>query len=169
MSRRYLALCTDCDWHTGLLEAEADAGRAFRAHTCAVPPPPKPKKRKPEQVEPAAPIAPPALVPPITHVMPAVPHVPVRTSLDELGDPDADWRTSALCSQIDGELFFPDKGGSPKSAKKVCARCPVSEPCLDLGLSTGDQFGIYGGLSYRQRIKHPRYYRATQDDRSNAS
>ena len=37
---------------------------------------------------------------------------------------------SALCAQVDPELFFPEKGQPSAPAKAVCARCPVTALCL---------------------------------------
>ncbi|MGH9086644.1 MAG: WhiB family transcriptional regulator, partial [Acidimicrobiales bacterium] len=64
------------------------------------------------------------------------------------------WEERALCAQTDPELFFPDKGGSTREAKAVCAVCPVAVECLDDALADPrDRFGIRGGLSQRQRRK----------------
>lgn len=63
------------------------------------------------------------------------------------------WQRFALCAQTDPEAFFPEKGGSTRAAKKICARCDVREECLDYALSHDERFGIWGGLSERQRRK----------------
>lgn len=65
-----------------------------------------------------------------------------------------DWRLSALCAEVDSELFFPPRGGSARPAKRVCSRCPVAAECLDeaLGYPASEDFGIRGGLSERERI-----------------
>lgn len=59
------------------------------------------------------------------------------------------WRNDAACKGLDTELFFPQRGESSKPAKAACAGCPVREPCAEAGMS--EHFGIYGGLSERQR------------------
>lgn len=61
------------------------------------------------------------------------------------------WQTDALCAQTDPEAFFPEKGGSTRDAKRVCAACPVSEACLDYAMEHDEKFGIWGGLSERER------------------
>jgi WhiB family transcriptional regulator, redox-sensing transcriptional regulator len=68
------------------------------------------------------------------------------------------WRELALCAQADPEAWFPDKGESSKPAKRVCASCPVRVPCLDYALSRGERFGVWGGLSERERrdLRHGR-------------
>ena len=57
----------------------------------------------------------------------------------------------ALCAQTDPEAFFPDKGQSPKAAKAMCARCAVSTACLQLAIDNDEQFGVWGGLTARER------------------
>lgn len=61
------------------------------------------------------------------------------------------WQADALCAQTDPEAFFPEKGGSTRDAKRVCAECPVSEACLEYALAKDERFGIWGGLSERER------------------
>jgi len=58
-----------------------------------------------------------------------------------------------LCTQTDPELFFPEKGGSTREAKKVCANCTVRAECLSYALENDERFGIWGGLSERERRK----------------
>jgi WhiB family redox-sensing transcriptional regulator len=61
------------------------------------------------------------------------------------------WRTKALCAQTDPEAFFPEKGGSTRDAKRVCTGCPVRAECLKFALVNDERFGIWGGLSERER------------------
>jgi WhiB family transcriptional regulator, redox-sensing transcriptional regulator len=61
------------------------------------------------------------------------------------------WQDSALCAEADPEAWFPEKGGSTKEAKKVCMACDVRAECLDYALERDERFGIWGGLSERER------------------
>ena len=63
------------------------------------------------------------------------------------------WQERALCAQTDPEAFFPEKGGSTREAKKVCGSCEVRSECLDYALAHDERFGIWGGLSERERRK----------------
>ena len=65
---------------------------------------------------------------------------------EELG-----WQERALCAQTDPEAFFPEKGGSTREAKKVCVGCEVRSECLEYALANDERFGIWGGLSERER------------------
>lgn len=67
---------------------------------------------------------------------------------DELG-----WQARGLCAQTDPEAFFPEKGGSTREAKKVCLTCEVRDECLEYALAHDERFGIWGGLSERERRK----------------
>ena len=63
------------------------------------------------------------------------------------------WQRDALCSQTDPEAFFPEKGGSTRDAKRVCVSCDVRDICLQYALDNDERFGIWGGLSERERRK----------------
>lgn len=67
------------------------------------------------------------------------------------------WQERALCAQTDPEAFFPEKGGSTREAKKVCTRCDVRAECLEYALAHDERFGIWGGLSERERRKLKRH------------
>ena len=67
---------------------------------------------------------------------------------EELG-----WQERALCAQTDPEAFFPEKGGSTREAKRVCLTCDVRSECLEYALEHDERFGIWGGLSERERRK----------------
>ncbi len=73
--------------------------------------------------------------------------------LDVVQDEEQPWRDRALCAQTDPEAFFPEKGGSTREAKRICQLCEVRGECLDYALSTQERFGIWGGLSERERRK----------------
>jgi WhiB family redox-sensing transcriptional regulator len=63
------------------------------------------------------------------------------------------WLLQALCLGVDPDLFFPERGASTREAKTVCAACPVRPECLDYAIENGEKFGIWGGLSERERRK----------------
>lgn len=63
------------------------------------------------------------------------------------------WQADALCAQTDPEAFFPEKGGSTREAKRICEDCEVRSNCLQYALENDERFGIWGGLSERERRK----------------
>lgn len=67
-----------------------------------------------------------------------------------------DWRDRAACRTEDPELFFPVGTTGPaleqiEQATAVCARCPVLKECLDFAMETGQDAGIWGGLTEDER------------------
>ncbi len=74
-----------------------------------------------------------------------------RAEVDE--DSALAWQTDALCSQTDPEAFFPEKGGSTRDAKRIGSSCDVRGECLEYALGNDERFGIWGGLSERERRK----------------
>lgn len=64
---------------------------------------------------------------------------------------DEDWYSQALCPETDPDAFYPEKGGSTADAKKVCRGCPVKDQCLQWALDTDESYGVWGGLSGRER------------------
>ena len=75
---------------------------------------------------------------------------PFVQSLEEPVE-EPDWQERALCAQTDPEAFFPEKGGSTREAKRICAGCEVRAECLEYALAHDERFGIWGGLSERER------------------
>lgn len=64
------------------------------------------------------------------------------------------WKRQAQCLEMETEMFFPSRGDSPaglKKARKTCSKCRVSEECLAYALSNAEAFGIWGGLTERER------------------
>lgn len=76
--------------------------------------------------------------------------VPELTDAD-LEPADDQWQERALCAQTDPEAFFPEKGGSTREAKRICLGCEVRDECLEYALANDERFGIWGGLSERER------------------
>ena len=76
----------------------------------------------------------------------------VRTSVVD-DENQLAWQTDSLCAQTDPEAFFPEKGGSTRDAKKICTSCEVRNQCLEYALQNDERFGIWGGLSERERRK----------------
>lgn len=72
-----------------------------------------------------------------------------------------DWHDRAECKQVDPEIFFPTlddmKGqegaekGAYARAQEVCRRCPVWEECRQDALDNDERFGMWGGMTPRQR------------------
>jgi WhiB family redox-sensing transcriptional regulator len=79
-------------------------------------------------------------------------HYPTASQAEEA------WRDQALCAQTDPESFFPEKGCSSREAKKVCVECVVKAECLQYALDHDERFGIWGGLSERERRRLRRAY-----------
>jgi hypothetical protein len=71
----------------------------------------------------------------------------------------ADWRPRAACRGL-GDVMFPDANAQEiDAAKAVCASCPVRLACLtdcirhEGGRSSLSRWGVYGGLTPRQRVR----------------
>ena len=74
--------------------------------------------------------------------------------LDILSAPLADekpWATYAACTDEPGMTFFPQNKRDEAAALAICAICPVREECLDHAFATNERFGVWGGMTERQR------------------
>lgn len=75
---------------------------------------------------------------------------PAATTALELGLAPA--RTeSAPCASVDPDEWFPEDGRQALRAKAICRRCPLRTQCLDDALARGEEYGVWGGLSARER------------------
>ena len=66
---------------------------------------------------------------------------------------DMSWQDRANCRGADADLFFPERGASTRTAKGICRECAVRAECLEFAIVNGEKFGIWGGLSERERRK----------------
>lgn len=64
---------------------------------------------------------------------------------------DESWRHRSLCTQTDPDAYYPEKGESAQPAKRICNRCEVKPECLQWALEKDQRFGIWGGLTSRER------------------
>jgi len=72
--------------------------------------------------------------------------------LQALGDAEnLSWQDQANCMGVDPDLFFPERGASTREAKEVCRGCVVRLDCLEYALDSAEKFGIWGGMSERER------------------
>lgn len=80
----------------------------------------------------------------------------------DLGDTAATgWMRAGLCAQTDPGAFYPAMGQPSAPAKRVCTECPVASDCLAYALEHNERFGVWGGLSERERRPLVRALRAT--------
>jgi WhiB family redox-sensing transcriptional regulator len=81
----------------------------------------------------------------------------------------ARWRELAACRGTDLEVFFPGRGESAGPARQVCAGCPVRTQCLDYAITSQIAYGIWGGLTERERrALRSRWIRTTRRERDKA-
>ena len=61
------------------------------------------------------------------------------------------WADHAGCRSLNADLFFPETTNDEAAAKAVCAACPVRSECLEHALAASEPYGIWGGLTLRER------------------
>ncbi|HEX9643636.1 MAG TPA: WhiB family transcriptional regulator [Acidimicrobiia bacterium] len=71
--------------------------------------------------------------------------------LEVLSSEDLAWQDLANCRGADPDLFFPERGASTRTAKGICRECSVRAECLEFAIVSSEKFGIWGGLSERER------------------
>ena len=79
-------------------------------------------------------------------------------SLMDTFDSIEEWQEQGLCRGYDNIVFFGDEGeselekqGRETRAKAICKTCPVLEPCLEFAMETNQKYGIWGGLTAKER------------------
>jgi WhiB family transcriptional regulator, redox-sensing transcriptional regulator len=85
------------------------------------------------------------------------------------GRQERSWQLQANCMGVDPDLFFPERGASTREAKEVCRGCVVREDCLEYALANGEKFGIWGGMSERERRRLRRARALARRDVASAS
>ncbi len=73
--------------------------------------------------------------------------------LEMMNGQDLAWQDLANCRGADPDLFFPERGASTRTAKGICRECSVMNECLEFAIVSSEKFGIWGGMSERERRK----------------
>lgn len=63
------------------------------------------------------------------------------------------WYDQANCQGVGPAMFYTEKGVSTAPALKICHECDVREECLNFAVGRGEPFGMWGGLSTRERSR----------------
>lgn len=61
------------------------------------------------------------------------------------------WMVFGACREQDPDLFFPDTVRQAREAIAICNTCPVKGECLEYSLEARERFGVWGGLTDKQR------------------
>ena len=61
------------------------------------------------------------------------------------------WAVFASCRDRDPDAFFPATPEGERAAIRICQGCAVRTECLEFALESGVRFGIWGGLTEKQR------------------
>lgn len=62
-----------------------------------------------------------------------------------------DWFTKAVCRGVNPEIFFPVEVNEARDAKIICGECPVKTECLEYALTNKEEYGVWGGATFRER------------------
>jgi WhiB family transcriptional regulator, redox-sensing transcriptional regulator len=73
--------------------------------------------------------------------------------IDMTAPTDLAWQAEALCAQTGADFFFPEPGSSVREAKRICGMCEMRPICLDYALRNDERFGVWGGLSEKERLE----------------
>lgn len=71
---------------------------------------------------------------------------------DTITPADFAWQEQALCAQTGADFFFPEPGSSVREAKRICGMCEMRSACLEYALNNDERFGVWGGLSEKERL-----------------
>ena len=66
------------------------------------------------------------------------------------GTGDPDWASRGACRDVDPESLFV-VGAAQHKAKTICMGCPVRVDCLADALDSRAEFGVWGGMTERER------------------
>ena len=79
-------------------------------------------------------------------------------------DMDTEWMRRGNCREEPPSLFFPSDGAGVDAARRLCATCPVKEPCLEYALRNRIDHGVWGGTSERERRRILKRRRSLRED-----
>lgn len=63
---------------------------------------------------------------------------------------DTTWAARGACTQLPPDVLFV-QGSAQRDVRAVCKECPVIAACLADALDNRVQFGVWGGMTERER------------------
>jgi WhiB family redox-sensing transcriptional regulator len=76
---------------------------------------------------------------------------------------DTSWMAKGNCRDEPASRFFPSDGVGVEAARRICATCPVKDPCLEYALDQRVDHGVWGGASERERRRILKRRRAASE------
>ena len=67
-------------------------------------------------------------------------------------EPPGSWVAQSRCVGVSIDVFFPKAGSRPTEALLICGRCVVRVACAEYALENNQHWGVWGGLTERQRF-----------------
>ncbi len=61
------------------------------------------------------------------------------------------WAAFAICKDRDPDSFFPANVQGERDAMRICNGCPVQIDCLEFAMEARIRFGVWGGMTEKQR------------------
>ena len=68
-----------------------------------------------------------------------------------MNDDRDDWQAQGLCRGVEPEVFFPISEEDAWRAKEICTACSVRESCLAFSLTNRERYGVWGGVTEKER------------------
>jgi WhiB family transcriptional regulator, redox-sensing transcriptional regulator len=88
--------------------------------------------------------------------------------LREVMQMSTEWMAEGNCRLEPPATFFPSDGVGVEVARRICATCPVKDPCLEYALRNRIDHGVWGGASERERRRILRQRRLARAGRSSS-
>lgn len=87
---------------------------------------------------------------PVQRAATAVPGSPVVAVPGVPAEDATAWKQQAVCANSDPDLLFVT-GAAQRDAARLCSGCPVKTECLAEALDNQVEYGVWGGMTERQR------------------
>jgi WhiB family redox-sensing transcriptional regulator len=78
-------------------------------------------------------------------------YTPLPGALTAPIDEERPWVVFGACREADGDVFFPVTKEDVDKALAICATCPVRLECLEYALEARERYGVWGGMTEKQR------------------
>lgn len=73
-----------------------------------------------------------------------------------MDDDRYNWQELSSCRGVEPEVFFPVSEDDAWRAKEICGVCPVKAECLVFSLQNRERYGVWGGVTEKERIEMTR-------------